>query len=201
MVEPTPQAEPQKLPKATASSTGFVLEILEIFALALILFVVIQFAVETVRVLGVSMNPTLSDQDFLIASRIDYRLHHPNRGDVIIMRDPYDSSKDFIKRVIAVPGDHLSITDGRVKINGHLLSEPYLPKTETWTVSNTWPAQPGQSDVIPKNEYFVMGDNRNHSTDSRVFGPVAGTDIEARAWVRIWPLDHMGTVDSQSNLH
>jgi signal peptidase I len=200
MVEHTPETRSQKLPK-TSSSAAFLLEIVEILVLALILFVVIQFAVETVRVLGVSMEPTLGDQDFLIASRLDYRLHHPNRGDVIIMRDPYDPSKDFIKRVIAVPGDTLLITNGQVRINGHLLSEPYLPKTETWTVTNTWPAQSGQTDVIPPGKYFVMGDNRNHSTDSRVFGPVSGSDIEARAWLRIWPLNELGTVDSVSLLH
>jgi signal peptidase I len=184
--------------QASDTSRSFLVELLEIVVLALVLYVVIQFAVETVRVIGVSMSPTLGDEDYLIASRLDYRFHHPGRGDIIIMRDPFDSTKDFIKRVVALPGENLRIRDGQVYINDRLLTEPYLPQNESWTVAANWPTDPAQSDTIPQNEYFVMGDNRNHSTDSRTFGAVRSDQIEAHAWVRIWPLDHLGIVDKSA---
>src|SRR5437868_3640495 len=101
-------------------------EVLEVVVLALGLYLVITVAVQTVHVIGLSMYPTLDNDDYLIATKLDYRFHQPQRGDIIIMRDPYDPSKDFIKRVIALPGERLLIKDGHVYINGRQLSEPYL---------------------------------------------------------------------------
>ncbi len=168
--------------------------------LALGLYLVITFAIQTVHVLGLSMYPTLDDNDYLIATKIDYRLHPPQRGDIIIMRDPYDSTKDFIKRVIALPGEQLLIRDGHVYIDGRLLPEPYVRSDEPWVTNANYPLPgPGGAApeplVIPPNEYFVMGDNRNASSDSRMFGPVARDRIEARAWLRIWPFTAFGPVD------
>ena len=169
--------------------------------LALGLYLVITFAVQTVHVLGLSMYPTLGDQDYLVATKIDYRLHDPARGDIIIMRDPYDNSKDFIKRVIGLPGDTILIRDARIEINGRTLEEPYLRTDEPWTTNANWPVPggfssgpPGQPYTIPKGEYFVMGDNRNASSDSRIFGPVQRSRIEAHAWLRIWPFARFGPV-------
>ncbi|HEX6548944.1 MAG TPA: signal peptidase I [Candidatus Dormibacteraeota bacterium] len=167
--------------------------------LAVGLYVVITFAIQTVHVLGLSMYPTLNNNDYLVATKIDYRFHGPQRGDIIVMRDPFDSSRDFIKRVIAVPGDRLEIRDSHIYINGQLLVEPYLRTDEPWTVNNTWPP-PGMPNaggpyVLAANQYFVMGDNRNASSDSRVFGPISRDRIDARAWFRIWPLSSFGPVD------
>ncbi len=181
-----------------ASSRGVAAEILEVVLLALGLYLVITFAVQTVHVIGLSMYSTLDDQDYLIATRIDYRLHSPQRGDIIIMRDPYDSSRDFIKRVIGVPGDELLIRDARVQINRRVLEEPYLRQDEPWTVNTDWPAAtPGGTNTpvrLGASEYFVMGDNRNHSSDSRLFGAVQRDRIESHAWVRVLPLSHFGLV-------
>ncbi len=167
--------------------------------LALGLYLVITFAIQTVHVIGLSMYPSLDDNDYLIANKLDYRLHEPQRGDIIIMRDPFDSSKDFIKRVIALPGEELLIKDAHVYINGHLLTEPYLRTDEPWNNNANWPPpgaqDAGQARTMPPNQYFVMGDNRNASSDSRVFGWVARDRIEARAWLRIWPLAKMGPID------
>jgi signal peptidase I len=166
--------------------------------MALVLFLVIHLAVQPVRVIGSSMYPTVSDQDYLIATTIDYRFHAPQRGDIVILRDPYDSSLDFIKRVIAVPGDHVLIRDGQVYIDGRLLHESYLNNQEQWTVNANWPtegSQNAQGDVVPANDYFVMGDNRNHSSDSRSFGFVPRSSIEARGWIRVLPLPQLGTID------
>jgi signal peptidase I len=180
------------------SSTGssFLRELAEVVLLAVILYIGISFAVQTVHVEGLSMFATLDDNDYLIANKIDYRLHPPQRGDIIILRPPNNNSTDFIKRVIALPGERLLIRDGVVYINGHRLIEPYLP--EAWVVFNSWPA-PGNTNgtVIPPNQYFVMGDNRNKSQDSRYFGPIGRDRIDGRAWFRIWPLDHFGDIYSQ----
>lgn len=175
---------------------SFLRELAEVVVLAVILYIGISFAVQTVHVEGLSMFATLDDNDYLIADKIDYRLHAPQRGDIIILRPPTDNSKDFIKRVIALPGERLLIRDGTVYINGHRLIEPYLP--EAWTVFANWP-QNGSPDgtVIPKDQYFVMGDNRNKSQDSRTFGPIGRDRIDGRAWFRIWPLSHFGNLYSQ----
>jgi signal peptidase I len=181
------------------ASRSFVAEAAEVVVLALGLYLVITFAIQTVHVIGLSMYPSLDDNDYLIANKLDYRLHAPQRGDIIIMRDPFDSSKDFIKRVVALPGEELLIKDAHVYINGHLLTEPYLRTDEPWNNNANWPPpgapDAGQARTMPPNQYFVMGDNRNASSDSRVFGWVARDRIEARAWLRIWPLAKMGPID------
>lgn len=180
------------------STRGLLAEVAEVVVLALGLYLVITFAVQTVHVLGTSMVPTLDNGDYLIATKIDYRLHDPQRGDIVIMRDPYDNTKDFIKRVIGLPGEKILIQDGHVYINGQLLDEPYLRQDEPWTTNANFPPPgspgAGQPFVIPAREYFVMGDNRNASSDSRLFGSVQRDRIEAHAWVRIWPLAGFGPV-------
>ena len=178
---------------------GILTEVAEVLLLALGLYLVINFAIQTVHVIGSSMYPTVTDNDYLIATKIDYRLHPPARGDIIIMRDPYDNTRDFIKRVVGTPGDHVLIRQGQVYINGHLLRETYL-NNEPWTENADWPlgqtADP-QGVLLKSDEYFVMGDNRNHSSDSRVFGPVRRDQIEARAWIRVIPLSRLGPIDTQ----
>src|ERR1700716_3503104 len=143
-------------PPRTSSGSSFLRELAEVVVLAIILYFGISFAVQTVHVEGLSMFATLDDNDYLIANKIDYRLHTPQRGDIIILRPPTDNSKDFIKRIIALPGEKLMISAGTVYINGHKLDEPYLP--EEWTALNSWGGPDGM--VVPPNQYFVMGDNR-----------------------------------------
>jgi len=176
-------------------------EVLEVLVLALGLYLVITVAVQTVHVIGLSMYPTLDNDDYLVATKLDYRFHPPQRGDIIIMRDPYDPSKDFIKRVIAVPGERLLIRESHVYINGRQLIEPYLANQEPWTVNNNWPVN-GSADgeQVPSDQFFVMGDNRNHSSDSRMFGFVRRDQIDARGLIRIWPLGHFGIYGSEPRL-
>ncbi|HEY1456729.1 MAG TPA: signal peptidase I [Candidatus Dormibacteraeota bacterium] len=180
-------------PSNRSGLSSLLREVLEVGILAAILYFGISFAIQAVHVEGLSMFATLDDQDYLIANKIDYRLHAPQRGDIIILRPPTDNSKDFIKRVIALPGERLLIRDGIVYINGRKLDEPYLP--EAWTTLNNWGGDNGT--VIPANDYFVMGDNRNKSQDSRSFGPISRDRIDGKAWFRIWPLDHFGNIYSQ----
>ena len=186
----------QAAPTTSSSASSLLREVAEVVVLAIILYFGISFAVQAVHVEGLSMYATLDDNDYLIADKIDYRLHPPQRGDIIILRPPTDNSKDFIKRVIALPGEKLLIRDGIVYINGHKLDEPYLP--EAWTtLNNPAPWSVGDGAVIPANDYFVMGDNRNRSQDSRIFGPIGRDRIDGRAWFRIWPLDHFGNIYAQ----
>ena len=173
-------------------------ELVEVGVLALVLYLAIQFVLQTVHVIGTSMVPSLQDGDYLIATKLEYRFGTPQRGDIVIMRDPYDPSKDFIKRVIALPEERLQIHDGVVTINGRRLEEPYLPASPVWTSNNNWPLPAGATpQLVPANSYFVMGDNRNVSNDSRFFGPVRREKIEARAHIRIWPPNAARLVDSQ----
>lgn len=176
---------------------GPLAEIVEVILLALGLYLVITFAVQTVHVIGLSMYPTVDDSDYLIATKIDYRFHGPARGDIIIMRDPYDPSRDFIKRVVALPGERLQVKDAKVFVNGRRLEERYLTNPEPWTFTVNWPppssSEPDGRQLGP-HEYFVMGDNRNHSSDSRLFGPVQRDQIEAHAWIRIIPLNQFGFI-------
>src|SRR6266542_2966551 len=139
------------------------------------------------------MLASLDNDDYLIANKIDYRLQAPQRGDIVIVRPPTNNSTDFIKRVIALHGERLLIRDGVVYINGHKLDEPYLPDRGTQqTNPPRWTE--GEGMVIPANQYFVMGDNRNRSQDSRFFGPIPRDRIDGKAWFRIWPLDHFGNI-------
>ena len=176
-----------------SSSSSLLRELFEVVVLAVILYFGISFAVQTVHVEGLSMFATLDNNDYLLADKLSYRLHGPERGDIIILRPPTLSTTDYIKRVIALPGERLLIRDAHVYINGHVLTEPYLP--EVWVSNTNWGGPSGE--LIPPNQYFVMGDNRNRSQDSRVFGPIGRDRIDGRAWFRIWPLDHFGNIYQQ----
>jgi signal peptidase I len=193
-------ASPQQPADATARPQGstassLLRELVEVVVLAVILYFGISFAIQAVHVEGLSMFATLDDQDYLIANKIDYRLHAPQRGDIIILRPPTDNSKDFIKRIIALPGERLLISNGFVYINGHKLDEPYLP--EAWSTLDNWSPAGPDGTVVPPNSYFVMGDNRNRSQDSRIFGFIGRDRIDGRAWFRIWPLNHFGGIYAQ----
>jgi signal peptidase I len=168
-------------------------ELIEVVLVAVLLYAGIQVVVQPVRVNGFSMETTLDDQDYLVATKVDYRLHPPERGDIVVLSGTSADPRNLIKRVIGLPGERLQIQGGRVTIDGRALVEPYLAH-ERWTVRADWPTD-GTSGLIPAGEYFVMGDNRNDSLDSRSFGPVGRDRIEARAWVRVLPVGRLGAVD------
>ena len=186
-------------------------DLIEVLLIALILYLVIWTALQTVRVDGTSMVGTLQDQDLLLASKISYDFGaNPSRGDIVVLIPPTDPSRDFIKRVIGLPGDMIEINGDQHptqllikpggKGNWQVLHEPYLP--QPWTTLNDCCGSDGkasssaQSYTVPDGEYFVMGDNRNFSSDSRSFGPVPRKNILAKAFLRIWPLGHFGGLGS-----
>src|SRR5438067_10850868 len=192
-----PQMAQPPAPAQPPRQKSFLRDTLEIVFLALVLYVVIQYAVQTVHVLGSSMYSTLHDNDLLVASKISYKLHPPQRGDIIVFKPPDEASRDFIKRIIALPGERIRISNSVVYINGQVLQESYLP--EKWTYNNNWPAD-GQDKLVPPGEYFVMGDNRNHSSDSRTFNFIQLSSILGKAEVRIWPLGQVGFLGAKPTL-
>lgn len=170
------------------------------FAIAVALYLLATVVLQPVHVVGSSMSPSLADDDVVLASRIDYWFHAPARGDIAIVRDPGDRSKYFIKRVIGLPGDRVLIRAGHVYLNSVRLDEPYL--SAEWILTTNWPAFPDQAggEAVPAGDYFVLGDNRDHSSDSRLFGYVATDQIESRAVLRLWPLGNFEVLDLKPRL-
>ena len=148
---------------------------------------IIIFLYQPVRVEGTSMLPNLEDQDRLFINKMAFRVGDVERGDVVVFQYPRDHTKSYIKRVIGLPGDRVTIDHGRVFVNGRPLSEPYVPARFTDDRS-----QPEMT--IPTNEYFVMGDHRSISSDSRDFGPVERDLIYGKAAFVYWPMDQAGVV-------
>lgn len=150
-------------------------------------FFIITFLYQPVKVEGTSMLPRLEDQDRLFINKFVYRFEKIERGDVVVFNYPRDPQKSYIKRVIALPGDHLTVDSGRVYVNGKQLSEPYVPDRYRDIRSIA-------SITIPPHEYFVMGDHRSISSDSRDFGPVERHFIYGKAEFVYWPTDQFGAV-------
>lgn len=169
-------------------------DLLVLLAFLVLLFGALAWTLGTVRVVGHSMDPTLADGDLVLLDRVDYRLHSPARGDVVILHDPFDPAQDFVKRVVGVPGDHLLIRAGYLYVNGVRLDEPYVQKP--WVLTTNWPAFPTAADgeAVPPGNYFVLGDNRDNSGDSRLFGYVTRHAIVGRAIARLLPLEHRGSL-------
>lgn len=148
---------------------------------------IILFLYQPVRVEGTSMLPMLEDQDRLFINKFAYRFEDIHRDDVVVFLYPQDHSKSYIKRVIALPGDDLRIDHGTVWVNGFALTENYVPIKYQDDRS-----QPEM--IIPPGEYFVMGDHRSISSDSRDFGPVSRPLIYGKAAFVYWPMDQAGVV-------
>jgi signal peptidase I len=143
------------------------------------------FLAQATRVYGQSMEPNLHTNERLVVEKLSYRFHGPRRGDIVVLHDPTGGPELLIKRVVGLPGERVTMSDGRVYIDGAPLDEPYL-------------AQPtlgqGRSWLVPPLSVFVMGDNRGASRDSRVFGPVPMEQIIGRAAFRYWPPEGVGVV-------
>jgi signal peptidase I len=172
------------------SSVGNALrELIETLILTLVIFLLIRFAVQNFRIEGYSMEPNFHDGQFLFVNKIVYMLRLPERGDVIVFVPPSNSTRDFIKRVIGVPGDRVEIVNGRVFVNGEELKETYPLNVGSYSMGPI---------TVPPDEYFVLGDNRNYSSDSHSWGPVSANKIIGKAWVTYWPLQMIGFVPDYS---
>lgn len=188
----------------TSSRARALVEWCAVTAIAVVLALVVRsFIFEAFYIPSPSMEPTLKPHYRVVVNRLSYDFHSVHTGDVIVFRrPPADTSttaSDLIKRVIGLPGQLISVHNCRVYINGKLLAQPYLPagwQDPTSKYCTQWD-QPGMLDLanpyrVPKGEYFVMGDYRTDSDDSRYWGPLPGKYIVGRAFIKIWPLSQLG---------
>ncbi len=178
------ESESPKLLRETHSALRFLRDI--VVAVLLAIFVIV-FVYRPVKVEGTSMMPTLNDEERIFINQFTYRFGTSDisRGDTIVFWYPWDRSKSYIKRVIGIPGDTVEMDDGKVYINRRLLPEPYLPEEYRDTSSM-------ERKVVPPGEYFVLGDHRASSNDSRVWGTVPRSLIFGKAVFAYWPVDKMG---------
>ncbi len=207
MLEPT-------IGSRRVNMSRFFKEITEALVLALIVFLVIQGSVRNFKVEGSSMLPNLESGQFLLVNKLVYfqldisrlsrvipfwgeetpsnhfAIHPPRRGEVIVFRFPRDPSKDFVKRVIGVPGEEVEVVSGTAFIDGVPLEEPYLTSRDN---SNSAPL------LLHGGEYFVMGDNRRRSNDSRSWGAVPEENILGKVWVVYWPFDQAQLLETASS--
>jgi signal peptidase I len=153
-------------------------------SLAISAFIII-FLYQPVKVEGTSMMPGLEDQERIFVNKFVYRWEPIQRGDIVVFRYPRDTSKSYIKRVIGVAGDRVRIQNGQVYVNGEALDEDYVP-------SDYADARSYSEVVVPRNSYFVLGDHRTMSSDSREFGPVNDRFIYGKAVFGYWPMEKLG---------
>ena len=173
--------------KLGSSVTEFIETLVVFGAIFAIIFL---FVAQPHKVSGNSMVPTLHNGDYILTEKLTYRFREPEREDIIIFKNPQNESQDFVKRILGIPGDRIKITDSSVYINSLRIKEGYLPnglqtKDGDYLTQNT-------EVKIGEDQYFVMGDNRSHSLDSRDWGPVSFDKIIGKAFFRYWPLSAAG---------
>ncbi|MEO8096174.1 MAG: signal peptidase I [Acidobacteriota bacterium] len=185
----SPPEAPAPSPEAAGSARATLLWFRDLGISVFIALIVILFLYQPVRVEGTSMMPSLVDQERIFINKFSYRfgITDVRHGDTVVFWFPGDTSKSYIKRVIGVPGDRIEISRGRVFVNDQLLNEPYVPAEYGDRVSL-------DKMTVPQGEYFVLGDHRSSSNDSRTWGTVPRSYIYGKAVFVYWPLDRMGIV-------
>ncbi len=183
-------------PKSKLRLIGeFFWEMFKIAVIALVIIVPVRyFLIQPFYVKGASMEPNFYDHEYLIIDEISYRLYQPSRGDIVVFKYPKDPKQFFIKRVIGLPKEKVSIRDNKVYIDDQPLNEAYLGEG----IETSLPLR-GYSEVtLGDDEYFLLGDNRDQSLDSRVFGPVKKDFIIGRTWIRGWPFNRLTVFNAPS---
>jgi signal peptidase I len=167
----------QEQEQSKADWISHIIEYAQVFLLAFIIYFIIDYAVlARVRVEEVSMRPTIMPGDRALVSKLAYRFNEPERGDVIVFHSPTEKA-DYIKRVIGVPGDEVQVRDGIIQVNGLILDEPYIAESPRY--SGNW--------SIPEASLFVLGDNRNQSSDSHEWGYISNSSVIGKAFLIYWP--------------
>jgi signal peptidase I len=162
-----------------------------------ILVVTIHFTLQSFHIMGQSMEPTLHDQEYILVYKSVYSYRPPARGDIIVFQYPRNPRSDYIKRIIAVPGDIISVLNQTIIVNGVTLSEPYINRDDPY---NPYPSF--RKRIVGPDQYFVMGDNRGDSSDSREWGFVPRHNIIGQALLVYWPVnaDNFGLLPTASNV-
>ncbi len=179
--------EPEE-PQKDSNWRRWLLDVIETGLLAVVLFFGINALSARIRVESISMLPTLHPGDFVVVNKIAYRFGPPDRGDIVVFRLPRDPSQRYIKRAIGLPGEQIDIRAGSVYINGELIEEPYLQVSTTR----------GGSWLVPEGSVFVMGDNRNNSSDSRIWGVVPLDNFIGKAFFVYWPIQKWGLLNDRA---
>lgn len=178
-------------PRRRSGIFRFVLDILETLILSLVLFAVINTISARIRVDGFSMEPTLKSGEFVIVNKLAYRFGDPQMGDVIVFHYPRDPEQEYIKRVIGLPGDVVRVKNGMVFVNEQLIDEPYIAAAPAY--ESEW--------IVPDNSLFVLGDNRNNSSDSHNWGPVPLKNIIGKAVFIYWPPENWGLIEHSNTVN
>ena len=160
-------------------------EVLETVVFTLIIFLLIQTFVRNFRVVGTSMEPNLHNGQYLVIDKIGYKLGDPQRGDVVVFEPPMRPDEDYVKRVIGLPGEMVEIQRGQIFINGAPLEEPYVVRPGSYSMD---------ARRVGENELFVLGDNRNSSSDSHSWGMLPENKLVGRAWLCYWPPTRWGVI-------
>lgn len=172
---------PDALVEPTQNWKRLIFDILETVVLAVVLFLVINSISARIRIESISMQPTLFEGDFVIVNKLAYKLGDPGRGDVVVFRYPPDPDREpYIKRVIGLPGETIRVENGQVFVDGVLIREPYIKASPAY--SGTW--------HVPEGFLFVLGDNRNNSSDSHSWGMVPTENVIGKAEVVYLPVSH-----------
>ncbi|MBN1485841.1 MAG: signal peptidase I [Chloroflexia bacterium] len=206
------ESKPSAQDSARSFSREMLREILETLLFTLLIFFLVRSVIQNFKVEGSSMEPNLHTGQYIMVNRLvyfhldldlfrrwlpgtesaspqlAYLFHLPRRGDIVVFEYPRDTSRDFIKRVIGLPGETVEIRAGQVLIDGAALHEPYLPASARSQMGNMGPVQ------VPQDAVFVMGDNRGNSSDSRNWGSLPLNRIVGQAWFTYWPRDYWGLI-------
>lgn len=184
-IETTEKDESEKIAR------GFWRDLIETVLMALALFLLLNTITSRVRVYNVSMQPTLYEGNLLVVNKLAYKFGEPKRGDIIVFHYRGIANEDYIKRVIGVPGDRVEIGSGVVRVNGQALTEPYIAELPGYT--GMW--------EVPEGELFVLGDNRNHSSDSHDWGFVRQEWVVGKAVIIYWPIDRIRVLTHPNLVH
>ncbi len=174
---------------------GLVYEMVEVFVVSASIFVVVYlFLMQPHQVKGSSMFPNFHDGEYLLTDKVTFRTRDPKYGDVIVFKAPVNENFDFIKRVIAVPGDKIMVSAGKVYVNDKPINEIYLP--DDYNTAAGQFLREGLVYTVPGGSVMALGDNRSHSSDSRDWGPVPLQNIVGKAFFRYWPADKVGLISN-----
>jgi signal peptidase I len=182
-IESTPDAAIPEKPKS--GIWRFLLDVLETVVLSALLFAGINAVSARIRVDGFSMEPTLHNGEFVIVNKLAYKFDGPQLGDVVVFHYPRDPEQEYIKRVIGISGDQVKISSGQVYVNDQPIAEPYIAAPPRY--QSEW--------LVPEGSLFVLGDNRNNSSDSHNWGPVPIENVIGKALFVYWPPDSWGAIE------
>ncbi len=167
-------------------------EVVEILVITGLIFLVVRFVIQSYHIDGPSMQPGLTTNEYVMVNKVVYLFHAPERGDVIVFHYPHDTTQDYIKRVVGLPGDTIETDNTRLWVNGTLLKEAYVSVPSNQQASK-W--------KVPRDQYFVLGDNRPASDDSRSWGFVPRDYIVGKASAVFWPLPQFHFINTYSNVY